>query len=269
MKIADFGAGPPVVVIPGIQGRWEWMRPGLEALAAHCRVITFSLADEPTCGGRFDATRGFDCYVEQVAEALDAAGLPQVAICGVSYGGLIAAAFAARHPQRVSSLVIVSPLPPSWRPDARVRFYLRAPRLLSPFFFVQSARLYREISAATDGALSAIRMASRHACNVLTHRLSPSRMARRVRLLDGLNLSGELRRVRAPTLVVTGSPSLERVVPVRASREYLDLWPHARLATINRTGHLGIITRPDAFASIVGTFVKSRGGSADSWRRVV
>src|SRR5688572_2462433 len=124
MKIVDRGGGTPVVVIPGIQGRWEWMAPAIDALAQRCRVITFSLADEPSCGGRFEARRGFWCYVEQVREALDTAGVKQAAICGVSYGGLIAAAFAERYPDRTSSLVLVSALAPSWKPDARVKFYL-------------------------------------------------------------------------------------------------------------------------------------------------
>ena len=39
---------------------------------ARCRVITFSLADEPTSGAPFDDQFGFDCYVRQVSDALDA-----------------------------------------------------------------------------------------------------------------------------------------------------------------------------------------------------
>jgi pimeloyl-ACP methyl ester carboxylesterase len=151
LNIIDRGDGTPVVVIPGIQGRWEWMEPTIGALAERCRVITFSLADEPTSGGRFDERHGFECYVEQVREALDAAGVREAAICGVSYGGLIAAAFAARHPDRTSSVVLVSALPPSWTPNARVRFYLLAPRLLTPLFMLASVRMYREIAAANAG----------------------------------------------------------------------------------------------------------------------
>ena len=132
MKIIDHGGGTPIVVIPGAQGRWEWMKPAIDALARRCRVITFSLADEPTCGAPFDPHHGFSSYVDQVRDALDACGIQRGAICGVSYGGLIAAAFAARHPDRTASLVLVSALPPSWKPDRRVRFYLRAPRLLTP-----------------------------------------------------------------------------------------------------------------------------------------
>ena len=54
----------------------------------------------------------------------------------MSYGGLIALAFAVKYPERTRSLVLVSAISPAWTPDARVRFYLRAPRLLSPLFVV-------------------------------------------------------------------------------------------------------------------------------------
>ena len=102
---------------------------GRRSAGRGCRVITFSLADEPTA--RYDGSaEGFDRYVDQIARALDGAGLQRAAICGVSFGGLIAAAFAARHPERVSSLVLVSALPPSWKLNERASFYLRAPRLL-------------------------------------------------------------------------------------------------------------------------------------------
>jgi pimeloyl-ACP methyl ester carboxylesterase len=111
VNLIDLGHGPPIVLIPGIQGRWEWMRPTVEALAAHCRVLTFSLADEPTAAANIEVP-GFDAYVAQVRQALDQAGVDRAVICGVSYGGLVAAAFAAAHPDRVAALVLASALPP-------------------------------------------------------------------------------------------------------------------------------------------------------------
>ena len=136
MNIIDRGSGTPVVLVPGIQGRWEWMGPAVDALATRGRVITFSLADEPTSGASFDERSGFDSYVQQIADALDAAGVQSAIVCGVSYGGLIAASFAARHPDRTRAVVVVSAIPPSWTPDSRVRFLCRAPRLLSPLFCI-------------------------------------------------------------------------------------------------------------------------------------
>ena len=268
MQIIDIGSGPPIVVIPGIQGRWEWMQPGIQALAQRCRVITFSLADERGCGAHFDEATGFACYVEQVRAAMDQAGVARAAICGMSYGGLIAAAFAARHPERVAALVLVSAVPPSWRPDRRVRFYLRAPRLLSPLFCLASVRMYREIAAATPGVLAGIGAAVRHGWTAATHMLSPSRMARRVHLVSGLALEDELARVGAPVLVVTGEAALDRVVPVWMTHEYVKLWPQARVATIARSGHLGMLTRPGEFTRIVAPFVAETAVEHDPRRRV-
>jgi pimeloyl-ACP methyl ester carboxylesterase len=266
MKLVDVGSGPPIVIVPGIQGRWEWIRPAVDALAQRCRVITFSLADEPTCGATFDPEHGFDSYVDQVRDAMDQAGVDRAAVCGVSYGGLIAAAFAARYPERAASLLLVSAIPPSWAPDARVRFYLRAPVLLSPLFLIASTRMYKEIAAAHDGVLSGMGAAARHAINALTHMFSPARMARRVHLLDPVQLGRDLERVNVPTLVMTGDEALDRVVPTRLTQEYLRIWPHAQRATIARTGHLGLITRPRAFATAVAPFVESTARTEEKRR---
>jgi 3-oxoadipate enol-lactonase len=256
LNIIDRGTGTPIVVVPGIQGRWEWMGPAIDALAARCRVITFSLADEPTSGAVFDERRGFWSYVDQISDALDAAGLDRAAICGVSYGGLIAAAFAARHPHRTTCLLLVSALPPGWTPDRRVSFYLRAPRLLTPLFMLGSLRLYPEMVAAGSGPIRGARLSVSHAIRALTHMFSPHRMARRARLVSTIDLHQELSQVSVPTLIVTGEPQLDRVVPVASTLQYAQLWPHVKVATIARTGHLGLTTRPIEFARLVVPFVE-------------
>jgi pimeloyl-ACP methyl ester carboxylesterase len=256
MNIVDVGSGPPLVLIPGIQGRWEWMRPAVDALSARCRVITFSLIDEPSSGGRCEGDEGFDCYVRQVADVMTELRLERAAVCGVSFGGVVAAAFAARHPGRTSALVLVSAIPPGWRPDARARFFLRAPRLLSPLFMLASLRLVREIVAAREGLAAGLATAARHGITVLTHMFSPSRMAGRVMKLEAAQLGRRVSRIDVPTLVITGEDTLERVVAPAATRQYLSICPHAEAATLKRTGHLGLITRADEFARIVTSFVE-------------
>ena len=161
---------------------------------------------------------------------------------------------------------MTSAIPPSWRPDARVRFYLRAPVLLSPLFMVASLRLYREIAAAAPTFGGGVGMALGHGWNVLTHMFSPARMARRVHLLEDVALEPELAALDIPTLVITGEPGLDRVVPVESTREYLRLWPKAQSTTLEHTGHLGSITRPDEFAGIVTRFARS--ASYEEGRRV-
>src|SRR5262245_53108292 len=253
MKIVDRGTGSPVVLIPGAQGRWEWMRPSVDALAKRCRVITFSLADEPTSGASFDESAGIWSYVQQVLDVLEQTNVRQATICGVSYGGLIAAAFAARHPDKVSGLVLMSAIPPSWRPDARQSFFLRAPLLLSPLFCVVSVRMCREIFAAL-GILRGAAFTTRHTGTVLANMFSPRLMARRARMVASLDIDRELSRVQCPTLVVTGEQSLDLVVPVAMTRQYHRIWPHATEAVITRTGHLGPITKADEFADLVASF---------------
>jgi pimeloyl-ACP methyl ester carboxylesterase len=261
MNIIDRGLGHPIVVIPGIQGRWEWMKPGIDALARRARVITFSLADEPSSGADFDEAVGFWNYIEQIRKALDQSGIDKAAICGVSYGGLIAGAFAARYPARVASLILVSALPPSWTPDARVSLYLRSPWLLSPLFCLASVRLYREFATAQDTWWSGVTSACSAGNRVLLNMFHPGRMARRVHLLSSVVTPGridtELAHVKVPTMIITGEESLERVVSPRMTREYLAIWPHARVETLARTGHLGLITRPDAFATLVSGFASA------------
>ena len=232
------------------------MAPAIDALARHMRVITFSLADEPTAEAHLDGKPSMWTYVQQVREALNQSGIERAAICGVSFGGLIAGGFTTFYPARVSSLILVSALPPSWRPDERVSFYLRHPWLMTPLFCLGSVRFYREIAAANDTWWSGMTAALGAGINVLGHMFHPGRMARRVHLMSSVHgTEGDMARVKVQTLIVTGEESLERVVAPRLTREYLTIWPHARVETLARTGHLGLITRPREFAELVSRFV--------------
>jgi pimeloyl-ACP methyl ester carboxylesterase len=253
----DLGSGTPVVLIPGIQGRWEWVRPAVDAVAKRQRALAFSLCDEKTSGFHCDPARGFDNYVSQVLEALDRAGLRSAVIAGISYGGLIATEFAARHPDRVTRLVLVSALPAGWQPDRRVRFYLKAPRLLSPLFVLGApGRLRAEFAATFPGATPSLRAMADHVLRAARAPMSPTLMARRVRWAEQHHFA-DPGSVEAPTLVVTGEPELDRIVPVAATRAYLDRLRSAEHVVLERTGHLGVVTRPDAFAATVDRFVNA------------
>jgi len=93
-------------------------------------------------------------------------------------------------------------------------------------------------------------------------------MARRVTMLRSVELESEVKGVRAPALVITGEAELDRVVPAELTRQYLQLWPGARTATLPRTGHLGLISRPTEFARLVVPFVEETTGMTGSRRRI-
>jgi pimeloyl-ACP methyl ester carboxylesterase len=87
-------------------------------------------------------------------------------------------------------------------------------------------------------------------------------MAARALLIDGVDTSPECNSVSAPTLVVSGEPALDYVVPSGGTSEYARLIAGARAVTLTRTGHLGSITRPEAFAEVVRAFLcEERGAS--------
>jgi len=246
------------VLVPGLQGRWEWMQPAVARLAERFRVVAYSLCDERTSGFGCEPTLGFANYVRQLDEVLDRARLDRATLVGVSYGGLIATEFAATHAARVSGLVLASALPTDWTPDARARFYLRAPRLLSPLFVLTAPmRLQPEIRAAFPDVAGRLGFMLRHGVRVARSPLSPPKMARRIRWAAA-HAFADPSAVTAPVLVVTGEPELDRVVPVEVSRRNLARLKTARHVVLPRTGHLGIVTRPDGFRDVVQRFVAER-----------
>lgn len=267
----DLGHGPPLVLVPGLQARWEWMRPTVLALARHFRVLAFTLAGERTSGHAFDPRLGFDNFVVQIDRVLEEAGVPSAVVCGVSYGGLVALRYAGLRPHRVRELVLASALAPSFVPDERVRFYSRAPRLLLPVFCVDACRRGSiEIRAALPGWRERLRFSAGQGGRMLAAPVSPRMMLERIRLLADVDFQATARRVSAPALIVTGEAGLDRVVPVEHTREYLRILPGAEAATLDRTGHLGTVTRPLAFTGIVRDFVtRAEDGRVDRQGRRV
>jgi pimeloyl-ACP methyl ester carboxylesterase len=249
----DRGSGPPVVLLPGIQGRWEWMAPALRKLAAHCRVISYSLGGDIGSGRR---AAGFDGYVNQLDEVLDVAGVERAAICGVSFGGFIAVRYAATRDPRVGALVLASAPAPGWRPNHQQERWVQSPWRSAPTFVATAPfRLWPEVSAAYPDARSRLQFFVRTGIRAASAPMIPGLMGKRVREALSLDFTEDCRKVAAPTLVISGEPELDRVVPVANTRRYASLIPNARYELMPGTGHLGVLTHPDRFAAIVSGFI--------------
>jgi pimeloyl-ACP methyl ester carboxylesterase len=261
MNVVDRGAGIPLVVIPGVQGRWEYMRPAIDALAEHFRVITFSLCRErPTRSDRGE----FTPFTDQVETVLDERGVASAIICGVSFGGLIALSFAARHPERTSKLVLVSTPGPGWRLKRRHEFYARLPWLFGPVFLAETPwRLRQELRAAMPDAKTRRAFRRAQLRTLVEAPLSLSRLAARARLIGRLDSAAACRTIAAPTLVVTGEAALDHVVSADGSSVYASLIPGARTVVLEGTGHLGTITKPRAFATLICQFANATSDAAD------
>lgn len=256
MQLIELGAGTPLVFIPGLQGRWEYAAITVDALARHFRVITASLCDEPSSGGTFDAQGGIDTYGNHVVALMDRAAVARAVVCGLSFGGLVALNVAARFPERVSALVLASTPGPGFHLRKRHEFYARLPWIFGPVFLVETPfraapEVRRALPEARDRRAfgwSMIRAGARA-------RLSPSRMARRARAIQHYDIPAACRRVAAPTLVLTGEPDLDFVVNTGTSEQYARLIANSRHVVLERTGHQGSLTRPDAFVDLIRRFV--------------
>jgi len=257
--VIDVGRGEPIVLIPGIQGRWEWMAPAIRALSERHRVLSFSLDETPH---RHDVTTVFDGWIDTVDAMLARAGAPRAVIAGVSFGGLIAMRYAARRPGQTSALVLISVPSPRHSLDEQSAAYLRHPRLALPLFAARGCtRLLPETLAARLTWASRARFLAGHAGRVLRSPIYPSRMAHWVRAWMATDIEADSRQVSAPTLILTGEPHLDRVVPVSQSLEVRNYIKNTRHVVLPQTGHIGLVSRPVEFADVVSTFVRGELGS--------
>ncbi len=257
----DRGSGPVIVMIPGIQGRWEWMVPAIRAVSKHCRVLSFSYDRTPGAKSRKD-TGNLDRLVEQVTEVMDAAGVPRAAICGVSFGGFVATRFAARYPERTSALILVSSPTPRWEPNATLLKYLERPLLSLPLVMpAWFARLWPEIFAAKPSWLERLQFGSEYFGRALRSPLSVTKMSQWAKLKIATDIVSDCAHVTAPALLITGEPDLDRVVDLHKSKDYVTLIEGTRHVTIERTGHIGLVSKPGAFAELVCGFVEETSGA--------
>jgi len=252
----DRGEGPALVVVQGLHGRWEWMKPALIALAECCRTISYSLRGDIGSGERLDPEQGFDNYLRQLDAILDRAGLARVALCGVSFGGFVALRYAATRPDRVTSLVLASSPAPGWKPNAQQARWIANPWMSAPAFVATTPmRVWPEVRAALPTWPSRLGFFVSQGLRAARAPMIPSLMADRISLTQQTDFAPDCSRIRVPTLILTGEEPLDRVVPVASTRLFCTLIPGAESGILERTGHLGAMTQPSRFADVVGKFV--------------
>jgi pimeloyl-ACP methyl ester carboxylesterase len=156
----------------------------------------------------------------------------------------------------VSALILVSAPAPVWQLRPGDAFCIRNPRLSFPYFAVRALRrLLPELYRARATWPDRLRLAREYFHRSLSAPFQPRASAQWVREWHAADIAADCTRISSPTLVVTGDPAIERVVPVDRTLEYLRLIPGARHAELAGTGHIGIITKPGAFLDVAGPFI--------------
>lgn len=233
------GAGPPIVMLHGATSL------GREDFAAQIPLFSKAfLLHLPDARGhgrtRWDAARGFryDWLVEDLTAFVDALGLHTFHLLGFSMGAMTALQFAARHPERVRTLVAIGITTQ------------REPRTSVVRGLMQPARIEAE-----DPAWAA-QLSRRHDAGQGVggwQRLLPA-IAADVAVQPLLGPS-DLHRIDAPTMVVCGDR--DPFVPVDHAWGISRQVRGGRLFVAPECGHEVTVKRPGLFNEALTGFYRA------------
>ncbi|MFE6049276.1 alpha/beta fold hydrolase [Kitasatospora sp. NPDC056446] len=215
-------------------------------------------------------------HASAVAHHLDRTGHRRVHLVGNSLGGLTALHLAARRPDLVATLTLVSPVLPALPPAQALRLALLAlpgtPRLYARRLATQSPErqlddLYRLIYAnparvGPDQRTAEARERLRRAGLPHAPGMLPAGVRALVRTFLRRGPSSpwqQARRITAPTLLVYGRE--DRLVPFRTAPRAYAAFREARLLTLPDTGHVAMQERPGPVAEALLALIAETHGT--------
>ena len=237
------GDGPPLVRAPHWFSHLEhdWTNPAfqpwVEDLSKRYAFLRF---DQRGCGlSDRDVTEiSLEAHVRDLESVVDAAGLERFAIFGVSQGSAFALAYAARHPERVSHLILYGGFARGWaRRDAPAEVTQRneAQVRLIELGWGSDEPSFRQVFTTQfmpDASLETIR-----AFNDMMPLTSSAKTAARIFQTNGtVDVQAEARKVRCPTLVVHGIG--DQRIPFEEGRRIAGLIPGAQFVSLETRNHL-------------------------------
>jgi pimeloyl-ACP methyl ester carboxylesterase len=255
MAYCEAGTGATLVQVHGLgtgHRNFDLLRPHL---ARRLRVLDLDL---PGYGDsdRPPAPRTMHEYAADVAQFVESLELAPVHVHGGSMGGLVAMLLAARRPELVDRLVITCSFGrldhasrlqrQTWRTAARAGAEALA-ELTSLNGFSRSF-WDRPESEGTQAAFVA-------ALSTTT----PQEFLRDLDAMDGVDVSDDVRAIRAPTLLLGADE--DRIAPVHAAPSGVgmaalaELIPNARLEVLESCGHFVTIEQPEETARRIADFV--------------
>jgi pimeloyl-ACP methyl ester carboxylesterase len=243
------GAGPGLLLAHGAGGGIEVnYGPILEGLAARHTVVG---VDYPGAGAtpRAQSPLEVDELAEQLVAAADAEGLDTFAVSGYSLGGSVAIRLAARHPERVSSLVLSASFA---HPDTRVT--LAASIWHQLFESGQHTLLagYLNLMALSEGALNALTPAQVDAIIEQRAPFIPAGTGDQVDLVRRVDVRDDLADIAVPTLVIV--TTADPLISPALQRQLAAAIPTAEVAELP-TGHLPFVERPQEWLKLVSDFL--------------
>ncbi len=242
------GKGPPLVKAANWLNHleYDWESPVwshlLHGLAAEHRLIRYDERGNGLSDWNVDDI-SFDAFVRDLETVVDAAGLQRFALLGISQGCAVSIAYAVRHPERVSHLVLYGGYARGRRKrgsqqesdqaDALITLMRQGWGKENPAFRHIFTSLF--IPGGTPEQMTWFDELQR----VTT---SPENSVRIREAMNGIDVSELLPRVTVPTLVLHCRS--EAVVPFEEGRRVAAGIPGARFVALEGNNHLVLETDP-------------------------
>jgi proline iminopeptidase len=262
------GSGPSLVVVGGPQLGHQYMRP-LDALAGEFRVVYYDARGSGRTETGDPSQLSFAGAVEDLEALRQALDLDRLSILGHSLGGHVAYLYAARHPERMASLILVDVGPPLDE-ELGQRFWsaMQSRRSAADEEAGSQIRASAEFQAGEPAAVERF-MKNMYgpffrdpmtpdqsnwgftpitAANVLEYE------ERLMGTLDAMDPVWSLGRVGCPTLVVHGEAD---PIPWEFGNFIADRIPGAKLVVIPGASHFPFVEDRAAFLQAIDEFVSA------------
>lgn len=248
------GTGAPLLLVPGFaSGAWSWGWQ-TDAFARDFRVILFDPRgiSASTITGESPVT--IQAIADDAAALLDALGIDEANVLGISFGGFVAQEFALQHPHRLKKLVLActsfggpNHVLPSM--DVLAAFSstrgLNSPERIRQYMKAGFAPDFVERYPAEVERLCVLREQNPVPESVYLQQLGSATI---------FNSESAVGKITAETLVVSGDS--DTVVPMTNSINLAESIPNSRLEIIQGAGHIVFVEQADKFNSIVAEFLR-------------
>lgn len=233
-------AGPPLLVLHGLMGRWQDVEPFVAFLAHEWHVYAADLRghgdSDRTPDGEGYRLSGHVHDISAFLREVPPHGEP-VVLAGFSLGGMVALGTAAEVPDHVRALVLVDPplmmrttggrSHPVW--DV-IGLAHEITRMSPPFEEIVSA-CREALPEADETTIMAI------ATNLSKMDPDVADLAELDRFLDGIDLEAAIQRIRSPILLLHGDEGHGAVVGEQDVAWMRAISPHAHLVRVPDAGH--------------------------------